>query len=157
MHPDLQRRLIRILFQRSQQVIVATHSIEMMSEVEPDEIISIDSSQRQARPAKKIADIQRVVDQIGGVHNIQFARVARAERCLVVPSGDGRLLSRWYDLQAEHDRGTFDLLPIFPCDGLHDWPYVIAAKRTIDQVRDEPIRMICLLPGGPVPPTLFET
>ncbi len=38
MHPDLQRRLIRILFQRSQQVIVATHSIEMMAEVEPDEL-----------------------------------------------------------------------------------------------------------------------
>jgi predicted ATPase len=156
MHPDLQRRLIRILFQRRQQVIVATHSIEMMAEVEPEEIIAIDSSQRQARPAKKIADIQSVVDQIGGVHNIQFARLARADRCLVVPPGDGRLLSRWYDLQAVQDEGTLELLPIFPCSGLHEWPYVIAAKRTIDQVRDEPIRMICLLPGGPLPPHLFE-
>ena len=35
MHPDLQRRLIRFLLRRDQQVIVATHSIEMMSEVEP--------------------------------------------------------------------------------------------------------------------------
>jgi energy-coupling factor transporter ATP-binding protein EcfA2 len=156
MHPDLQRRLIRILFQRNQQVIVATHSVEMMAEVEPDELISIDSSDRKARPARKIADVQRVVDQIGGVHNIEFARLARAKQCLVMPAGDVRLLSRWYDLIASREHGALDLLPTFPCEGWGEWPYVIAYKRAIDQLRDEPMHMICLLPGGMVPEELFE-
>src|SRR5581483_1779477 len=143
-HPDLQRRLIRILFGRSQQVIVATHSIEMMAEVEPDELIAIDSADRRARPARKIADVQRVVDQIGGVHNIEFARLARAKQCLVMPTNDVRLLSRWYDLVASREHGALDLLPTFPCQGWGDWAYVIAYKRAIDQLRDEPIQMICL-------------
>ena len=42
MHADLQRRLIRMLRSRKHQTIVATHSIEIMSEVEPDEILVID-------------------------------------------------------------------------------------------------------------------
>src|SRR5688500_9411584 len=41
MHPDLQRRLIRFLRRRFPQVIVATHSVEIMAEVEPDEILVI--------------------------------------------------------------------------------------------------------------------
>ncbi len=155
MHPDLQRRLIRFLFKRNQQVIVATHSVEMMSEVDPDELVPIDASQRKARPARKVADIQRVVDQIGGVHNIEFARLARASSCLVMPSSATRLLSRWYDLVASDDKGALDLLPAFPCDGWHEWPYVVASKRAIDRLRDDPIHMICLMPGG-LPRGLFE-
>ncbi len=156
MHPDLQRRLIRILFRRNQQVIVATHSIEMMAEVEPDELISIDSSDRKGRPARKVADIQRVIDQIGGVHNIEFARLARAESCLVMPANGLRLLSRWYDLVASHEHGALDLLPAFPCEGWDEWSYMIASKRAIDQLREEPIHMICLLPGGDLPEHLFD-
>ncbi len=49
------------------------------------------------------------------------------------------------------------MLPTFPCQGWGDWPYVIAYKRAIDQLRDDPIQMICLLPGGTIPDDLFET
>lgn len=151
MHPDLQRRLIRILFRRNQQVVVATHSVEMMAEVEPDEIVTIDASERRGRAATKIADIQRVVDQIGGVHNIEFARLARAEQCLVTPSGDRRLLARWFDALDPSARAGLDALPFFRCESWAEWPYVVAFKRAVDQLRPTPIRLVCLLPGLSIP------
>src|SRR5438105_5668808 len=42
MHADLQRKLIRLLQTRHPQVIVATHSVEIMSEVEPESILVVD-------------------------------------------------------------------------------------------------------------------
>lgn len=46
MHADLQRRLIRFLKGRYRQVIVATQSIEIMSEVEPENILVVDRDKR---------------------------------------------------------------------------------------------------------------
>jgi predicted ATPase len=42
MHADLQRRLVRHLKAGHQQVVIATHSVEMMSEVEPEDILVVD-------------------------------------------------------------------------------------------------------------------
>jgi ABC-type uncharacterized transport system ATPase subunit len=42
MHPELQRKLIRLLRNHYKQVIVSTHSIEIISEVEPSNILIID-------------------------------------------------------------------------------------------------------------------
>jgi energy-coupling factor transporter ATP-binding protein EcfA2 len=148
MHPDLQRRLIRFLLRRDQQVIVATHSIEMMSEVEPHELVPIDATQRSVRRARDVRDVQRVVDQIGGVHNLEFARLARAERFLIAPSADMRLLKRFYDIVNPDAGEPLDLLPTFPIDSWDDWPFAVAMKRAIDAARDRPTQAVCLLPAG---------
>lgn len=42
MHADLQRKLIRLLLRDSKQIIVATHSIEIMSEVDASNILMVD-------------------------------------------------------------------------------------------------------------------
>ncbi|MCP9491205.1 MAG: AAA family ATPase [Solirubrobacteraceae bacterium MAG38_C4-C5] len=148
MHPDLQRRLIRFLLRREQQVIVATHSIEMMSEVEPHELLPIDSTRRSARRARDLRDVQRVVEQVGGVHNLEFARLTRADRFLIAPSADVRLLKRCYDLVNPDADEPLDLLPSFPIDTWDDWPFAVAMKRAIDATRDERTEAICLLPPG---------
>ena len=42
LHPDLQRRLFISIRSKFKQFIAATHSIEIINEAEPDELISID-------------------------------------------------------------------------------------------------------------------
>jgi len=49
MHPDLQRKLFRLLRGRFAQCIVATHSVEIMAEADPSEILVVDKSQRRSR------------------------------------------------------------------------------------------------------------
>jgi predicted ATPase len=75
MHADLQRRLIRSLRGRYAQVILATHSVEIMSEANPEDILVVDREKRQAQFTTDVPEMQRVVDQIGGVHNLQLARL----------------------------------------------------------------------------------
>lgn len=144
MHPDLQRRLIRFLLGRGQQVIVATHSIEMMAEVEPHELLPIDAARTSAARARDLRDVQKIVDQVGGVHNIEFARLSRAGRYLVASAADQRLLKRFQNVLAPAEDVT-DVLPAFPIEAWEDWPYVVAMKRAIDAARDEPATAICLL------------
>ena len=88
MHADLQRRLIRFLRGRHRQVIVATHSIEIMSEVDPENILVVDRDKRQAQFTTDIPQVQQVVDQIGGVENLQLARLWGSRRCLFVEGDD---------------------------------------------------------------------
>ena len=145
MHPDLQRRLIRFLLGRGQQVVVATHSVEMMAEVEPHELVPIDAGRASATRARDLRDVQTIVDQVGGVHNIEFARLSRARRYLVASSADQRLLKRFQDIVAPASEDALDILPTFPLEAWDDWPYVVAMKLAIDATRDEPATPICLL------------
>ena len=93
MHPDLQRRLIRYLKRRHEQVIVATHSVEMMADVEPDDVLVVDRKRSSSGFASDTASVQRLVEHIGSVHNLQLARLWNARRCLLVEGRDVKLLS----------------------------------------------------------------
>lgn len=145
MHPDLQRRLLRFLLERDQQIIIATHSVEMMTEVEPSDLIPIDGDRRAARHARSVSDVQTVVDQVGGVHNLEFARLARSDRCLILNPSELPILRRWHKLVAGQGADSLDVLPTFPCAGWSDWPYAIAAKHAIDAMRQTPIHAMCLI------------
>ena len=46
MHPDLQRRLLSLVRDRFAQLLVATHSVELMSDIEPASILAIDQHGR---------------------------------------------------------------------------------------------------------------
>src|SRR5450432_1312430 len=95
MHADLQRRLIRLLRSRSHQTIIATHSVEIMSEVEPDEILVIDKKRQQSLFAGKQKVVQRLLESLGTIHNIQLARLASGRRFLMVEGDDIDFLKRF--------------------------------------------------------------
>jgi AAA domain, putative AbiEii toxin, Type IV TA system len=72
MHPDLQRRLIRFLRRRNQQVVIATHSVEMLSDVDPDEVVGLTPQKGLGRRSRSLRDLQLIVEEIGGVHNLSI-------------------------------------------------------------------------------------
>ncbi|MHB1774084.1 MAG: AAA family ATPase [Acidimicrobiales bacterium] len=93
MHADLQRKLVRLLKGSGQQIMIATHSVEIMAEVDPSEVLIIDSDRARSNWAANIKGVQRVVDTIGGVHNLQLSRLATARRCLFVEGKDVAILT----------------------------------------------------------------
>src|SRR5947199_5371024 len=88
MHPDLQRRLIRFLASRHPQAIVATHSVEIIADVEPENILVLDRSKTESRFAGSLPAVQKIVEQIGGVHNLHLARLWSSRRVLLVEGND---------------------------------------------------------------------
>jgi predicted ATPase len=48
MHPDLQRKLVKTVQRSGQQLLLTTHSVEIMSEVAPENILVIDRARRSS-------------------------------------------------------------------------------------------------------------
>jgi energy-coupling factor transporter ATP-binding protein EcfA2 len=144
MHPDLQRRLIRYLKRSHQQVVVATHSIEMMSEVTPDEILIVDRRRKNSRFATGAPVVQRLVEHVGSVHNIQLARLWNARKCLLVEGDDVSLLSIVHRLLFP-EREPLETIPNLPVGGWGGWAYAIGSSLLLKNSGGETIAIYCIL------------
>jgi hypothetical protein len=144
MHADLQRRLIRFLKGRYPQVILATHSVEIMSEVEPDNILVVDREKRQAQFTTDVPEVQKVVDQIGGVQNLQLARLWGAKRCLLVEGDDLNLLKYFQNILFPNSAEPIDVLPNLSLGGWGGWNYAIGSSMAMNTAIGQNVRSYCI-------------
>ena len=93
MHPDLQRRLIRYIKNKYSQIIITTHSVEIMSEVDTDEILIVDRRNKKSKYAGSLPAVQKIIEHVGSVHNINLARLWHSRRCILVEGKDIKLLN----------------------------------------------------------------
>jgi len=144
MHADLQRKLIRFLRGRHLQVIVATHSIEIMSEVDPESILVIDREKRQAQFTTDTPAVQHVVDQIGGVQNLQLARLWSSRRCLFVEGKDVGILKQLQNRLFPDSDDPIDAIPSLPVGGWGGWNYAVGSSMLLSKAIGHNIRSYCI-------------
>ena len=96
LHPDIQRQLLSILREIGPDVMLATHSTEIMSEADPSEIILVDKHKQAGERLKDVNGVQRALDAVGSIQNITLTSLARNRRVLFVEGDDDfRLLRRF--------------------------------------------------------------
>lgn len=96
LHPDVQRQLLGILREAGPDILLATHSTEIMSEADPSEILLIDKRKRAAERLRDIEEVQAALDLIGSIQNITLTQLARNQRVLFVEGlDDFRILRRF--------------------------------------------------------------
>jgi energy-coupling factor transporter ATP-binding protein EcfA2 len=144
MHADLQRKLIRFIRNRHPQVIIATHSVEIMAEVEPEDVLIVDKDRRQAKFATDMPELQRIVNSIGGVHNLQLARFANAHKCLFVEGDDLVLLKRFHNTLFPDSHHPIDAVANIAIGGWSGWKTVIGSSSLVEQTGVE-LSTYCLL------------
>jgi energy-coupling factor transporter ATP-binding protein EcfA2 len=144
MHADLQRKLIRFMKGRHEQVIVATHSVEIMSEVEPDTILVVDRERRQAQFTTDVPEVQSVVDQIGAVQNLQLARLWGSHRCLFVEGKDIGLLKYFQNKLFPNSPGPIDAIPSMQVGGWSGWSYAVGSSMLLNKAVGRNIRSYCI-------------
>ncbi len=84
LHPDVQRQLLEILRYCGPDIILASHSTEIMGEADASEILLINKKYRSAERLKDIEGIQRALDAVGSIQNITLTHLARTGRLLFV-------------------------------------------------------------------------
>lgn len=145
MHPDLQRRLIRFLRRRFPQVIVATHSVEIMAEVEPDDILVIDRGRRRSQFTTSLPAVQRLIEHVGSVHNIHLAKLWHARKCLHVEGDDLKLLSELQQTLSPDIPEAITSLPNMSLGGWGGWQRAVGSSLFLQNLGGENITSYCLL------------
>lgn len=80
MHPDMQKKIFDIVIRKFNQVIIATHSVEIISIVDPHNIVTVDRTTRKFSYANDIKGAQTIIDNIGGVQNLSLIRLGNAKK-----------------------------------------------------------------------------
>jgi hypothetical protein len=145
MHPDLQRKLFRLARARFRQCIVATHSVEIMAETDPGNILIIDKKVRRSRYANNEPGVQILIDQIGGVHNVHLARLWSARKFLLVEGKDIALLKHFHSALFPDAELPLDAIPSLPIGGWAGWPYAVGSSMTLRNAVGDRIETYCIL------------
>ena len=88
LHPDVQRQLLGILENAGPDLLLATHSTEIIGEADPTDVAVIDKGKRSAVRLRSVEGLQEVFQVLGSAQNITLSRLARNRRLLFVEGMD---------------------------------------------------------------------
>lgn len=117
MHPDLQLKILKLVKSLFKQVIIATHSVEIISNVSPRNIVTIEKKDRQMKYANQLAVVQDIVDDIGSNYNLSLIKLGSAKKCVFVEGEDIKILQQFYNVLHSDSISSLDTIPSLPLGG----------------------------------------
>ncbi len=125
LHPDVQRQLLGILRDIKIDVLIATHSTEILGEADPTEILLIDKALRSAKRLRDIEGVQQALDAIGSVQNITLTQLARTKKVLFVEGmGDYKIIRRFAKNMGFQELSSGADITPFESGGYSSWERV---------------------------------
>ena len=118
LHADLQRQLLSLLRNLGPDILIATHSTEIITEADSDEIVLVDKHRQSARRIKEPGELVEVFSILGSDLNPILTQVAKTRRAVFVEGKDFQVLgklARRLNLANIANRSNFAVVPI---DGL---------------------------------------
>ncbi len=145
LHPDLQRKLFQFLKLTNKQIILATHSAEIVNEAEHDEVILINKTKRHANRVTDIDGLQDALFSIGSAQNIHLARLSRGKKILFLEGNDLRLLRRFASNLGFADFSEDINTTVVPIGGFSQRQRIQHAAWTFERVLKADIAVAALL------------
>jgi hypothetical protein len=121
MHADMQRKLVRLLKGNYAQMIIATHSVEIISEVQPENILIINRKEDASLLADGYPVLQAAISGVGSVHNLSLSRLLNNKRYLFVEGKDMSILKVLYDKLFPKESEPLDHFPCVTTGGWSTW------------------------------------
>jgi energy-coupling factor transporter ATP-binding protein EcfA2 len=121
LHADLQRRLVRLIDSLGIQVVLATHSSEVLAEADSKSIVWIDKSKRNAIRAPRKEGLETLSTSLGTAFNLGMAKALRAKGVVFVEGKDLRTL-RILAKNLGYTNVVADMeLAVVPINGYSNW------------------------------------
>ena len=128
LHPDIQRQLVGILRDIGPDIVVASHSTEIIGESDPSEILTIDKKRTSAIRLKDINQVQTALDTIGSIHNVKLTHLARTGRLLYIEgSNDGKILRRFARILGLVELASGNDITMIESEGFSSWKKIEAS------------------------------
>lgn len=115
LHSDLQRQLLGILKSLGPDIILATHSTELISEAELNDILVINKSNQSAKRIRDPSQLKDIFNLLGSNLNPTLTQIAKSKRVLFVEGKDFSLISKVARiLKKDHvaNRTDFAVIPV---------------------------------------------
>jgi len=115
LHSDLQRQLLGILKNLGPDIIIATHSTELISEAEINDILIINKTNNSAIRIKDIGQLREIFHVLGSNLNPVLTQIAKTKRVLFVEGKDFLVFSKFARIlgfEQIANRTDFAVVPI---------------------------------------------
>jgi energy-coupling factor transporter ATP-binding protein EcfA2 len=115
LHSDLQRQLVSLLKAIPSDVLLATHSTEIISEAEPDDLLVTNKKTQSAKRIKDPLQLQSVFSALGSNLNPTLTQLAKSRRAVFVEGKDFQIFgafSRKLGKQAVSTRRDFAVITV---------------------------------------------
>lgn len=95
LHSDLQRQLLGLLRTLGPDIIIATHSTEIINEAESDDILLVSKAHQRAKRIRNTAELDGVFALLGSNLNPVLTQVAKTRKVVFVEGHDFQILRRF--------------------------------------------------------------
>lgn len=115
LHSDLQRQLLGILKSLGPDIVIATHSTELISEADINDILIINKSNNSAKRIKNPTQLRGIFQVLGSNLNPILTQIAKTKRVLFVEGKDFLLFSRIARILKKEpvaNRSDFAVVPV---------------------------------------------
>lgn len=144
LHADMQRKLIRLAKRLKRQIIIATHSLEIISDVEPEDILVVDKRNNSSKYANNLPSVQSIVENLGSVQNIHLAKLWSIKKCLLTEGKDIKILKHIFATLYPDAKEPLDTYPNAELGGWSGWPYAIGTQKMINATGEDRIQLFCI-------------
>ncbi len=128
MHPDLQHRLLEFVEGRYEQVVVTTHSVEIIATADPGSLVLVDRAARNSTFATSLPAAQSVIHSLGGVYSLDVARLFQSRRFLMVEGKDVPILHALQRTALPEARTSIASIPKYETGGWGGWRHAIGSE-----------------------------
>lgn len=114
LHSDLQRQLLGLLRNLGPDVLVATHSTEIITDAETDDIVLINKARTQGKRINNPSQLGGVFKALGSNLNPILTQLAKTRRAVFVEGKDFQIFSRFarkLRMNAVANRSDFAVIP----------------------------------------------
>jgi len=115
LHSELQRQLLELLRNLGPDILVATHSTEIVTEANFDEIVIVDKEKRRSRRIQNPSNVENVFILLGSNINPILTQLAKTRRALFVEGKDFQIIGRFARKLKRNrigNRSDFSVIPI---------------------------------------------
>jgi predicted ATP-dependent endonuclease of OLD family len=118
LHSDLQRQLLGLLRNMGPDIVVATHSTEIIVEAEVDDLVLVNKQQRNAKRIQHPSQLQKVFEALGSNINPILTQLAKTRRVVFVEGSDFQILAKFAQKLGYGEVGSrrdFAVVPVGGC------------------------------------------
>lgn len=119
LHSDLQRQLLGILKSLGPDILIATHSTEIITDADPDDLVVINKKFKSGKRLKNASQLQGIFHVLGSNLNPVLTQLAKTKRALFVEGKDFQILARFARRIGNNPVSNRSDFAVVPLDGFN--------------------------------------